>query len=173
MPDARKPARRLWDRFWIRLLAYLIGAPVVIMAVDMIGIMLVLVISGAEPFQAFTNSNMVIIALWAGAQVVPLIVPLILVELGNRRRGWAVPPGLCTLFVSAFSAALTGTILGASLAISRMPFAYRYTSGVPFAVIFILASCILAGAVSWALVSPLIRRWAVRNASARDLAEHF
>ena len=171
MPDTRKPARRLWDRFWVRLPASLIGAPLVIFAVDVVAAIAILVAIDDEPSQIFYNIP--IIAIWAVAQIVPLIVPLILVELGNRRRRFAVPPGLCTLFVAAFSLALTGTIYSVVMVTSEIPGAYRFTSGVPFGVALVLGSCTVAGVISWALVSPLFRRWTLRNASAKDVAEHF
>ncbi len=169
---ADKGIRRtpVWDWFWIRLPAYLFCTPFVILAVDVV--MAVLLYLAFDDISEVL-SNMPSITIWALVQMVPLIVPLILVELGNRRRGSAVPPGLCALFVSAFSVALTGTIAGVGLMIIRIPQSYRYTSGTAFTVLFILSSCIVAGAISWALTAPLIRRWAVRNASAGNMAEHF
>lgn len=167
----RKPAKHLWDRIWVRLPAYLFGAPIIIMVMDLVIAVLFVLAMGGDV--ANIASAMALIAVLAAMQVVPLIVPLILVELGNRRRGWAVPPGLCALFVAVFSVAIAGTGYGSAQMINNIPNAQSLTDSMPFAVVFVLGCCVVAGAISWALVSPLIRRWAARNASAERLSEHF
>jgi len=166
-------ARRkgLWDRFWVRLPAYLICAPLILMVVSLASGCVIFAVSGSEIAQVF--ANMPFVAVLAAAQLVPLIVPLILVELGNRRRGWAVPAGLCALFVAVFSAALAGTIYGGAMILDRIPGAETADNGLAVTVVFIVGCCVIAGVISWALTAPLIRRWAIRNASAGDMAEHF
>jgi hypothetical protein len=166
-------ARRkgLWDRLWIRLPAYLIGAPLILLLVTVVGGCVLFALTGADVAQVF--ANMPVVSILAAAQLMPLIVPMILVELGNRRRGWAVPPRLCALFVAIFSAALAGTIYGGAMILDRIPSSDTHDNGMPVTVLFLVACCVIADIISWALTAPLIRRWAIRSASAGDMADHF
>jgi len=112
------------------------------------------------------------LAIWAGAQMVPLALPLILAEIGNRKRKAAIPPGLCALFVAVFTAGLMMALLAIILSMTKIPNSYRFSSW-QFGVLFILGSCAVGGISATALVSPLVRRWAARNASAKDISDHF
>ncbi len=161
----------LWDRLWIRVPAYLIGAPLILLVVTVVGGCVLFAFTGADVAQVF--ANMPVVSILAAAQLLPLIVPMVLVELGNRRRGWAVPPRLCAPFVAVFSLALVGTIYGGAMILDRIPSAATNGNYMPVTVIFLISCCIIAGVIAWALVSPLIRRWAQRNASAVDMAGHF
>ncbi len=170
---ADRSGKTLWNRWWIRFPAYLVCAPVVIAVVDVLM---------AAAFTFFSDGYLgdmsevlpplSFLSLWAGGQMVPLLLPLVVIELGNRKRKSAVPPVLCALFVAVFTAALMASLMTVMLISSHIPNGYLFSNW-QFGVLIILGSCIAGGACATALVSPLVRRWAERNASAKDLAEHF
>lgn len=173
MPSVAHNARKsLWDRWWVRFPAYMIGTPLIVTAANLTVIIAIVFLSSgrfADLSGVHSWRSMLVVI---GIEMVPLLVPLIAVELGNRRRGQAVPPALCALFVAIFAAAGLGMVWGVAQVMVRME---RYLPGSDWEVgVVLIGGCaVAAGALSTALVSPLIRRWTARHASARDLAEHF
>jgi len=165
--------KELWDRWWIRFPAYLICTPVVIAVVDVLIAAVFIVFSNGDlGDMSEVVPPLWFLSLWAGGQMVPLLLPLVVAELGNHRRRTAVPPGFCALFVAVFTAALMASIMSVMLVLSRTSNNYLFSNW-QVGVLIILGSCVAGGGTATALVSPLVRRWAARNASAKDLSDHF
>ncbi len=96
----RGPRDALWERFGVRILAYLICTPVLLLLVTVpIAVLAIVMFEDAYD----VPSNMPSILGYALSQLAPLVIPVILVELRNRKRGWAVPLWVCSLFVVTFS----------------------------------------------------------------------
>ncbi len=165
----RGPRDALWERFGVRILAYLICTPVLLLLVN-VPIAVLAIVMFEDVYDV--PSNMPSILGYALSQLVPLLIPVILVELRNRKRGRAVPLWICSLFVVTFSTVLTGTIVGVGLVSTGIAGTYHFLLGEAFTWL-IAVGCLVAYVVSWALVRPFIHRFAGRKQSPGDVAGHF
>ncbi len=159
----------LWGKLWFRILAAFIAGPVV-MTTAVLAVVFVYIMvmqqgaATASDFLPPTN----ILAIMAGIECVMMLPPLIVSEISNRRRA-PLPAGLSAIFIALMSALFMAGLMATVQLTERFSYAGNWQFGVT-----ILAICYLAsGAVSFAVVSPFIRRWRQRSATVSEIAETF
>ncbi len=155
--------QRPWGKLWFRIVAAILCAPIImtptaIVIVDLYNVVTEKAFNPGELLPPFNVLLVMIAVEWV--MVLPV---LIAVEIGNRRRGLPMPPGLYALHLLILAAAYMASLSATVLASERNGLA----SEPAVAVSMVFGCYILAVALTIALASPFVRRWQQKALSVR------
>jgi hypothetical protein len=157
-----------WERLRVRLPVVIAVSPLVIAAATMLVAVIYTLFEGDSMMATLVPPPDVFAAITA-IQAVPMIPFLVVAERQNRRRGAALPLHLYVLFVATFSIVFVSAMLAVVTTGDWLPIhATWIRSVVAWGVGYVAGA-----AIATAIVSSLIRRWSLRNASAKDVSAHF
>jgi len=169
--------KAVWARLWMRLVAYAMCAPVIVLTVNVAAIFIY-----AATLQ---HSSLVLsspsvwlpeLAMVTAIEIIPLLLPAFLAERSNRRHLRAVPPSLCAAFVAIYAVAVIVALRFGLFPMSQLAGrAEEISEGASLAVLLGFYGLGAAAGLMAAFfgVSPFVRRWARRAASGQDISEHF
>ncbi len=150
---------KLWGKFWFRLLAWIIGAPLILVPVITSAVLAATYVM-ERTFGTFVMMSPAVPFELAWMSWILTLPPFIGFEVVNRRMGRVLPPSLCAGFVAVAGFAWIGCLLVAIKTVIQLGDVNQWAliTAILLGVYFGGAGCAVA------ILYPFIQRWRKRSA---------